>query len=212
MTRHFICLCLLLAAASAAATDDVALIGVIGDKAAVLAVSGGEPKTVKVGQTWNGVTIISVEKTHATVETDGKRRILTLGQHYRSGPGSSTQARVTLAADTRGHFVTEAAVNGIPLRVVVDTGASSVVLSGDDATRLGLDWRKGARRMMQTANGATPGYGVVLDRVRVGGIELQAVDGVVVEHGLGIGLLGMSFLNRVEMQRDGDRMTLIRRF
>jgi len=185
---------------------------VIGDKAAVLAVSGGEPKTVKVGQTWNGVTIISVEKTHATVETDGKRRILTLGQHYRSGPGSSTQARVTLAADTRGHFVTEAAVNGIPLRVVVDTGASSVVLSGDDATRLGLDWRKGARRMMQTANGATPGYGVVLDRVRVGGIELQAVDGVVVEHGLGIGLLGMSFLNRVEMQRDGDRMTLIRRF
>jgi aspartyl protease family protein len=96
--------------------------------------------------------------------------------------------------------------------VVVDTGASSVVLSGDDATRLGLDWRKGARRMMQTANGATPGYGVVLDRVRVGGIELQAVDGVVVEHGLGIGLLGMSFLNRVEMQRDGDRMTLIRRF
>src|SRR5919201_2036787 len=73
------------------------------------------------------------------------------------------------------------------------------------ASRLGLDWRKGARRMMQTANGATPGYVVVLDRVRVGGIELQAVDGVVVEHGLGIGLLGMSFLNRVEMQRDGDR-------
>ena len=212
MTRHFICLCLLLAATCAAAADDVALVGVIGDKAAVLAVSGGEPKTVKVGQTWNGVTVISVEKAHATVETEGKRRVLTLGQHYRSGPGSSTQARVTLAADTRGHFVTEAAVNGIPVRMVVDTGASSVVLSGDDASRLGLDWRKGTRRVMQTANGATPGYGVVLDRVRVGGIELQAVDGVVVEQGLGIGLLGMSFLNRVEMQRDGDRMTLIRRF
>jgi len=178
----------------------------------VLAISGGEPKTVKVGQTWNGVTVISVEKVHATVETDGKRRVLTLGQHYRSGPGSSTQARVTLAADTRGHFVTEAAVNGIPLRVVVDTGASSVVLSAEDASRLGLDWRKGARRTMQTASGAMPGYGVVLDRVRVGGIELQAVDGVVIEHGPGLGLLGMSFLNRVEMQRDGDRMTLIRRF
>ena len=67
--------------------------------------------------------------------------------------------------------------------------------------------------MMQTANGTTAGHLVKLDKVKVGGIELTNVDGVVLEQGLGaVGLLGMSFLNRVEMQRDGQTMTLIRRF
>jgi aspartyl protease family protein len=49
--------------------------------------------------------------------------------------------------------------------------------------------------------------------VKVGGIEPMNVEGTVLEEGLGaVGLLGMSFLNRVEMQRDGQSMTLIRRF
>ncbi|HZD20576.1 MAG TPA: retropepsin-like aspartic protease, partial [Burkholderiales bacterium] len=95
---------------------------------------------------------------------------------------------------------------------VVDTGASAVVLSAADALRLGIDWHKGARRTMQTANGPTAGYLVKLDKVRVGGIELHDVDGVILEQGMGVGLLGMSFLNRLEMRRDGDSMTLTRRF
>jgi aspartyl protease family protein len=211
--RHFICLSLLVGAAAIAASDDVALIGVIGDKAAVLAIAGGEPKTVKVGQTWSGVTVVAVTREHATIEIEGKRRELTLGQHYRnSEPVASSRESVTLAADSRGHFFAEAAVNNIPMRFVVDTGASAVVLSVADASRLGIDWRKGARRTMQTANGTTTGYLVKLDKVRVGAIELHDVDGVVVEQGMGVGLLGMSFLNRLDMRRDGDTMTLIRRF
>ena len=211
--RHFIWLSLLVSAASFAAADDVALIGVIGDKAAVLAIAGGDPKTVKVGQTWNGVTVVAVTHEHATVEIEGKRRELTLGQHYRAGGQvSSGRESVTLAADPRGHFFAEAAVNGIPMRFVVDTGATAVSLSAADALRLGIDWRKGVRRTMQTANGPTAGYLVKLDTIRVGGIELHDVDGVVVEQGMGVGLLGMSFLNRLEMRRDGDTMTLTRRF
>jgi aspartyl protease family protein len=192
---------------------DVALIGVIGDKAAVLAVDGGEPKAVKVGQKWNGVTVLAVEKERATVEIDGKRRVLVLGQHYRGAAPTSDRQSVTLAADSRGHFFADASVNDVPMRFVVDTGASVVVLSAADASRLGVDWRRGPRRMIQTANGATAGYLVKLDKVRVGGIELTNVESVVLEEGLGaVGLLGMSFLNRVEMQRDGQTMTLIRRF
>jgi len=192
---------------------DVALIGVIGDKAAVLAVDGGEPKAVKVGQKWNGVTVLAVEKERATVEIDGKRRVLVLGQHYRGAAPTSDRQSVTLAADSRGHFFADASVNDVPMRFVVDTGASVVVLSAADASRLGVDWRRGPRRMIQTANGATAGYLVKLDKVRVGGIELMNVEGTVIEEGLGaVGLLGMSFLNRVEMQRDGQTMTLIRRF
>jgi len=209
--RHFICLLLLLTCAAASAAE-VALIGVIGDKAAVLALDGGEPKTVKVGQSWRGITVLTVEHDRATVEIDGTKRVLERGQHYRGTAPASTRESVTLAADARGHFFAEAAINDVPVRGVVDTGASAVVLSATEATRLGLDWRNGARRMMQTANGTTPGYLVKLTKVKVGGIELHEVDAVVVEQGPGVALLGMSFLNRLEMKRDGDTMTLIRRF
>jgi aspartyl protease family protein len=209
--RH--CIGLLLALAPLYACADVALIGVIGDKAAVLAVDGGEPKTVKVGQTWSGVSVLSVEKTQATVEIDGARRVLSLGQHYRgvaAAPGG--RAMATLAADSRGHFFTDASINDAQIRVVVDTGASVVVIPAADAARLRLDWRNGEKRTLQTANGPTTGYLLRLATVKVGGIELHDVDGIVLEQGLSVGLLGMSFLNRVEMKRDGDVMTLMRRF
>jgi aspartyl protease family protein len=202
----------LLLAMFEAAAADVALIGVIGDKAAVLALDGGEPKTVKVGQTWQGISVLSVEKDRATVEIDGKRRVLLHGQHYRSGAAASSREGVTLAADPRGHFVAEGAVNGSPVRFLVDTGASVVALPAADAQRLGIDYRKGERGLTQTAGGTVPVYRVRLDTVRVGGIELAGVDAIVIERGLDIALLGMSFLNRLEMQRDGQTMTRIRRF
>ena len=206
-------LLLLLAGPLAAQAADIALIGVIGDKAAVLAVDGGEPKTVRLGQTWNGITVLTVEKTRATIEVEGKQRVLALGQHHRSAAANDGRQTATLAADARGHFFADATVNGQPMRFVVDTGASVVVLMAADATRMGIDWRKGRPAPMQTANGATVGYLVKLQSVRVGGIEMQNVDGVVIEQGLGsFGLLGMSFLNRLEMRREGEKMELIRRF
>jgi aspartyl protease family protein len=211
---NFIALLLGLACALPALAAEVALIGVIGDKAVVIAVDGGEPKTLKLGQTWNGIRLIAVEKTHATVELEGRQRVLLLGQHYRNAqPASDGRQTATLSADPRGHFFADATINGQPMRFVVDTGASVVVLLAADATRMGIDWRKGRPAPMQTANGSTTGYLVKLQSVRVGGIELQNVDGVVVEQGLGsFGLLGMSFLNRLEMRRDGEKMELIRRF
>jgi aspartyl protease family protein len=199
-------------ACGAAFAAEVALIGVFGDKAAVLAINGGDPKTVKVGQTWKGVSVLSVEKDRATVEFEGRKRVLLQGQHYRSGAARSDRELVTLAADSRGHFVTEGAVNGSSVRFLVDTGATSIALPARDAERLGIDYRKGRRAITQTANGPVGVYRVNLTTVRLGDIELQAVEAVVIEQGLDIALLGMSFLNRVEMKRDGATMTLIRRF
>ena len=205
---------ILLAAAGAATAAEVALIGVIGDKAAVVAIDGGEPKTIKVGQSWRGITVISVERERATIEFDGKRRVLQRGAHYRSeggAPAGSRQSAI-LAADTRGHFIAEGTINGGHIRLLVDTGATTVAIPASDALRLGIDYRRGARITMQTANGAAPAYVTRLDRIRVGAIELYNVDAVVVEQGLGVALLGMSFLNRVEMKRDGATMTLTRQF
>jgi len=215
MRRILLCLGLACVAGGASAAE-VSLIGVIGTKAAVLAVDGGEPKTVKVGQAWRGIKVLQVEKERARVEIDGVKRTLDLGQHYRSDPagvgGAGDRQSVTLAADGSGHFFAEGAVNGNPMRFVVDTGATLIALPGADAQRLGLDYRKAQRGITQTANGPVAVYRLRLDRVRVGGIELHGVDSVVIEQGLPVALLGMSFLNRVEMRRDGDSMTLIRRF
>jgi aspartyl protease family protein len=212
MTRHFILLFALLGGPAAAA--DVALIGVIGDKAAVLSVDSGDPKTVKVGQSWRGISVLSVEHDQATIEVDGKKRVLQRGVLYRNAdPSASGHSKVTLAADPRGHFYIDGAVNRVPVRFMVDTGATMVSLPQRDADRLGIDYRSGQRGKTRTANGLASVYLIKLDSIRVGNIELHNVDGLVVEGaGLDQALLGMSFLNRVSMQRDGETMTLIQRF
>jgi aspartyl protease family protein len=195
-----------------AAAADVALIGLIGDKAAVFALDGGEPKTVKIGQKWNGVTLIAVGRGQATVEIEGKQRVLQIGQHYRAAAAASGRQSVTLYADSRGHFIAEGSVNGIPVRFMVDTGATVIALPASDARRLGMDYLKGARGMVQTANGPAPAYRVQLDVVKLGGVQLNSVEAIVIEEGLNVALLGMSFLNRVEMRREGELMMLNRRF
>lgn len=195
-----------------AGAADIAVVGLIGDQAAVLAVDGGNPKTVKVGQKWNGITVVSVQKDRATLEVDGRKRVVLHGQHYRSEASKSDRQQVTLSADPQGHFVAMAAINGNPVRVLVDTGATTVALPGREAKRLGIDYAHARRGTMQTANGVVDVYSITLDRVRLGDIELHAIPAVVLEEGLGITLLGMSFLNRVEMRRDGEMMTLMRRF
>ncbi|HEY2335841.1 MAG TPA: TIGR02281 family clan AA aspartic protease [Burkholderiales bacterium] len=222
MRRHFISLCVLLACCAAAAaapsaahSAELALIGVIGTNAAVIAIDGGEPHTIKVGQTRSGVTLVSVEHERATVEFEGKKRILALGQHYRSAsaPGSTNSGQtVTLAADPRGHFLTEGSINGMPMRFLVDTGATTIALPASDAVRLGIDYRKGKQGISRTAGGMVPFYVVTLDRVRLGDLELTNVEAAVIEQGLDIALLGMSFLNRVDIRQEGRTMTLIKRF
>ncbi len=199
-----------LAAAAQAMAQSVSLVGVIGDKAAILTVEGGEPKAVKVGEAWKGISVLAVGQDQATVEIAGKRRVLSRGEFF-GAPGSGRES-VVIAADSRGHFFAQGAVNGVPIRFLVDTGATSVSLPASEARRIGLDYRKGSRGVLDTAAGPVTAWRVRLDSVRVGTIELDGVEAVVVEAGLETALLGMSFLNRTQMNRDGEMMTLIRRF
>jgi aspartyl protease family protein len=191
---------------------EVSYIGAFGDKAAILSIGGGEPRTVRVGASAGGVRVIAVEKERAVVEVDGKRRVLARGQTWHGGARAGERQSVVLAADARGHFIADGAVNGGAVRFLVDTGATVVALPARDAQRLGIDYLKGQPGLTQTASGPAPAWRVRLDRVRVGGIEISNVEAIVIEQGLEVGLLGMSFLNRVEMRRDGAAMTLTRRF
>lgn len=201
--------------AACAHAADVNVIGLFSGKA-VLVINGGKPRTLSVGQsTPEGVRLISASSESAVVEIGGKRQTLAPGQstHVGSIASGSGMAQVKLTADGSGHFFTMVAINGISLRFLVDTGASLITLSSAHAKNAGINYLAGQKAALMTANGLVPAYRVKLDTVRLGEITLNNVDGMVVEGNAlgGVGLLGMSFLNRVEMLREGSQMTLTRR-
>lgn len=203
----------LLSAVGVAFAADVSITGLFAGKA-MISLNGGTPRMVSVGQNIDGVKLISADSSAAVLEIDGKRRTLGLGQGVSVGGGSSSGSQtVILTANSQGHFVTTGTINGASTRFVVDTGATFVSMSSAEARRLGVDYTKGERGAMSTANGTVPAYKVTLNTVRVGDITMNQVDAAVIEGGSPpVTLLGMSFLNRVEMKRDGDSMTLRKRY
>jgi aspartyl protease family protein len=118
---------------------------------------------------------------------------------------------VEVARANAGDFAISAQINGVRVPMVLDTGASSVVLTAEDAKAAGLpldllNYSVG----IDTANGRTRAAPVTLDRVAIGGLEERSVDALVVQPGqLRTSLLGMSFLNRLQSwQVSGDRLLL----
>jgi len=207
---------LLLVAASTAHANDISVAALFTGKA-VLVVNGGAPRTISVGQsTPEGIRLISADSSSAVIEFQGKRQTLTPGGSGRFGggaPAGSSAGSVTLTADSRGHYVTLGQINGSTIQLLVDTGATLIALPSADARRLGINYLNGQRGYTETANGKATAYRISLDTVRIGDITLHNVDAVVMEgDGLKIALLGMSFLSRTEMKRDGQSLTLIKRF
>ena len=211
MLGHSIAAALLLA--TPAFATEVNVIGLFPGKAVVV-VGKGAPRTLSAGQrTPEGVLLISADSRSATLEIDGERRVLGLGQHAESAALTGALQTVTLAADASGHFVAEGRVNGSHVRFLVDTGATLVTLSAAEAKRLGIDFKSGQPAVSQTANGRVLVYRVRLDSVTLGPMTLLAVDAVVHDSpGLDIALLGMSFLNRTEIRREGANLTLTKRY
>lgn len=182
---------------------------------AVLVIDGSRPRTLRAGEVSpENVRLISATPAAAVVEVDGKRQTLTMGQSIAMGGGDAGRQGTILTADAKGHFFANAAINGVTLRFIVDTGASVVTIGSEDAKRAGVLYLSGQKVRLQTANGVSAGYRIKLDTVALGDITLHNVDAVVVEGNVlgGVGLLGLSFLNRTEMRRDGDRMSLTRRY
>ena len=110
---------------------------------------------------------------------------------------SASSAEVV--ADARGHFITTADIEHTPITVLVDTGASVVALSYEDAEQAGLAPRTLTYDVpINTANGRVEAAHIVLDRVEIGNVLVRDVEGVVMPRGSYAGsLLGMSFLNKL---------------
>ena len=191
--------------AGAGAATTVKVLQIAADRVDLL-VNGNVIRTLYAGQVSpEGVYLAELRQDMAIVEVDGRRWQMRLG--------SSTTTSVVLQADPSGHFYVNALVNGVALRALVDTGATAIALNQSQARQLGLDLSGARRVMVNTAGGPRQASLVNLSRVQVGEITLANVATVVHDRDeLPVALLGMSFLNQVDMQRSGTTLTLTRRY
>lgn len=116
----------------------------------------------------------------------------------------------TLSREYDGHFYAQANVNGRSMRMMVDTGASVIALTGSDARAAGLNWSEDeVRAIGRGASGDV--YGVVrtLDAVDIGGFTKRNVRAIVVPRGLDVSLLGQSYLGQISsVEIQGNQMRL----
>jgi len=196
-------------------SQSVALTGVSGNKA-LLVVEGGAPRFLSVGQSHQGVKLLALQDDVATVEVGGQRQTLRVGEAQVSlgntGPAQGSGQRIVLTADGQGHFMPSGQINGKTVQFMVDTGATNVILSQSDARRINLPFEKGQRVNVSTANGTVVGHQLRLDQVRVGDVQAFGVAAVVLPQSMPYVLLGNSFLQRFQMQRQNDQLVLEKRF
>ncbi|MDX3805912.1 retropepsin-like aspartic protease family protein [Bosea thiooxidans] len=116
-----------------------------------------------------------------------------------SAPAPRGPATLTVAADYRGHYVVHPTIDNYRIKMMVDTGASIVALTADDARALGIKPDQKDRRMMlSTANGTVTAIRTMLREIRLGEIVIRNVDAVVMPPGaLSMSLLGNSFLGKL---------------
>ena len=115
-----------------------------------------------------------------------------------------------LEADGRGQYAADALVNGLPVRMLVDTGASDVVVSASTAARLGLVPTGGRPRSIQTANGKSTALPAVLNHLSFGALYMNDVEALILAPEAGeVNLLGASFLKRlVSVEQRGGLLIL----
>jgi len=197
---------------SQAQAQTVALTGVLGQRA-LLMVNGGAPRSVAVGDTYQGVKVLAVHGDQAELQLGGKSVTVRLGDSPASvGPRPQEGGtRIVLTPDSRGHFLSQGRINGQLIQFMVDTGASTMALGAPEAERMGIAYRNGAPIHMNTANGVTQGWRIRLDTVRIGDVELTGLDAVVVPMAMPYVLLGNNFLSRFQMTRNNEQMVLERR-
>lgn len=213
MKQFLLVLCLGAWMSAANAVESVTLHALFKDKAIFL-IDGARRVLAKGEVSQEGVRLIATDTTteQAEIEIDGQREVVRLGV-VMGGFAPTTRASVTLWIATGGHFFADGSINGLPVRFLVDTGATTIALSGTEATRLGIDYRKRGRPgYANTAGGVVRTYSLTLDKVELGSIVLFNVEAGIVEGSYPREpLLGMSFLGRLDMKREGDRMELTQR-
>ena len=124
---------------------------------------------------------------------------------------SSGYREASLQADQRGQYAADVLIDGIPVRMLVDTGASEVCVSASTARRLGLSPSGGRKRVMQTANGLSTAYPTIVRSLSLDGLYMNDVEALILAPEAGeVNLLGESFLKRLMSVEQRNGMLVLR--
>jgi aspartyl protease family protein len=174
---------------------------------------GDQQKIVNKGETFEGVLLESASGRGAVVVIDGIRQKLGLNQSIAGNFKKPDRTRMKIYPDSLGMYYVDGKINGLATRFLVDTGATFVTMSGDHASRLNIDYRKGTYSSARTASSVVPVWQIKLGSVSVGGIELKNVDATVIagEQPFEV-LLGNSFLRHTRIQQAGSVLEIEKRY
>lgn len=178
--------------------------------AAMLKISGTS-KMLKAGQSFGAVKLIEANSKVAVIELNGKRRELKVSQRITGNYEKPKARQVSIPRDSAMQYIVQATINGLAVRVMVDTGANVVAMNSAHATALGVDISAGMPSQVVTASGTVGAWVVKLDSIDVGGIRVDNVQASVVggTHPTTI-LLGMTYLQHVQMQEKNGILMLSR--
>lgn len=118
------------------------------------------------------------------------------------------RGEVIIPRSRDGHYYVDGAINGRPLTFMVDTGASTVVVSADLAAKIGL--ARGVPTPFKTAGGMVLGEMVPDQAIEAGGLQLKGLRVGVVKQmdQRDYALLGQNFLRHIDVIQSGDQMVL----
>jgi aspartyl protease family protein len=191
------------------AETTVELQALLGDTAVLMI--NGQRKTLRVGEAFDGVTLVATQPTAATLDINGQSNTVGLSQRVGSNFEEPQEQVVTIARDARMRYQTNALINGRKALVLVDTGANTVAISAAQARSMNIDYSSGVPTSVETASGMTGAYGITLQSVSVGGIQVNSVRALVVDGDYPITiLLGMTYLQHVKMQEHNGILSLSR--
>jgi aspartyl protease family protein len=153
--------------------------------------------------------LVSVAEPAAEAPPSPAAPVTPVGSSSEPAPAGNGIGRVTLKRDRDGHFYAKAQVNGTPVRFLIDTGATSMLLTREDARRVGIGGGDYTDRAIG-AGGEVRLMPVVLERLTLGPIAAEQVGAHVAEKDvLPVSLMGQSFLSRIgTVTISGDEMVL----
>lgn len=176
---------------------------------AILIIDGNQRMLREGNRSPEGVLLVSADGKQAVLEIDGKQKTISLSRSIGSQFKKASKTEVRIASSDGGHYFTKGLINGIPINFMVDTGATYVSMSSQQADRLGIDYRGGTPLVMSTANGNAKAFQVRLESVSVGNIVIHQV--VAVVHAGNFAnetLLGNSYLSKVDLKVDQGVLVL----
>jgi aspartyl protease family protein len=195
------------------AGTDVRVVGLFSERAVV--VIEGRQHVLQVGQsTPEGVRLIAADSESAVFEIDGEEVVARLDGRVTARKRTAEVREFQISRNIVGMYTTVGSINGQTVSFLVDTGATRVAINAAEARRLGIDYRVvGTPVGVTTASGVERAWGVNLNTVKVGELELRNVGAVVLEgEQPAKALLGMSYLGRLEMTNTGRVMTLRKKY